>query len=76
MLLKGAHDAVRTRGVVGIATSFLFVYITQYYTEYKYRPVQSIAKACLTGPATTIISGFAHWSGMRGCSVIVTRRPS
>src|SRR5678815_3591594 len=31
----------------------------RYYTEYKYRPVQSIAKACLTGPATTIISGFA-----------------
>jgi len=58
LLLKG-NMMLFAAGVVGIATSFLFVYITQYYTEYKYRPVQSIAKACLTGPATTIISGFA-----------------
>ncbi len=58
LLLKG-NLMLFGAGVVGIATSFLFVYITQYYTEYKYRPVQSIAKACLTGPATTIISGFA-----------------
>ncbi len=28
-------------GVVGIATAQAFVYITQYYTEYKYRPVQA-----------------------------------
>lgn len=46
-------------GVVGILTSFLFVFITQYYTEYRYRPVQEIASACTTGPATTIITGFA-----------------
>ncbi len=46
-------------GVVGMATAFLFVWITQYYTESKYRPVQSIAKASLTGPATNIISGLA-----------------
>ncbi len=58
LLLKG-NMMLFGAGVVGIVTSFLFVYITQYYTEYKYRPVQSIAKACLTGPATTIISGFA-----------------
>lgn len=46
-------------GVVGMATAFLFVWITQYYTESKYRPVQSIAEASLTGPATNIISGIA-----------------
>jgi K(+)-stimulated pyrophosphate-energized sodium pump len=46
-------------GLVGIATSFLFVFITQYYTEHKYRPVQMIAASCTTGPATAIISGFA-----------------
>ncbi|MGH9658609.1 MAG: sodium-translocating pyrophosphatase [Bryobacteraceae bacterium] len=46
-------------GVVGILTSFLFVYITQYYTEYRYRPVRMIAESCKTGPATTIITGFA-----------------
>ncbi len=46
-------------GAVGIVTSFLFVFITQYYTEYRYRPVKSIAEAAQTGPATTIITGFA-----------------
>ena len=46
-------------GVVGVFTSFIFVWITQYYTEYKYRPVRSIADSCLTGPATNIISGIA-----------------
>src|SRR6202789_3837454 len=46
-------------GVIGLATAFLFVWITQYYTESKYRPVQSIAEASLTGPGTNIISGLA-----------------
>src|SRR3989449_9460470 len=46
-------------GAIGIATSIAFVYITQYYPEYRYRPVQSIAAASVTGPATNIIAGFA-----------------
>jgi K(+)-stimulated pyrophosphate-energized sodium pump len=46
-------------GVIGIATAQAFVYITQYYTEYKYRPVKSIADASKTGPATNIIAGVA-----------------
>ncbi|MEO7029362.1 MAG: sodium-translocating pyrophosphatase [Acidobacteriaceae bacterium] len=46
-------------GIIGLCTAFLFVWITQYYTESKYRPVQSIAQASLTGPATNIISGLA-----------------
>src|SRR5207244_6153466 len=45
-------------GVIGIATSIAFVYITQYYTEYRYRPVKSIAAASVTGPAPNIIAGF------------------
>ncbi|HET9086150.1 MAG TPA: sodium-translocating pyrophosphatase [Acidobacteriaceae bacterium] len=46
-------------GILGMFTSFLFVRITEYYTESRYRPVQSIARASLTGPATNIISGLA-----------------
>src|SRR6476620_10293090 len=46
-------------GVIGILMAQAFVYITQYYTEYKYRPVKSIAEASQTGPATNIIAGVA-----------------
>ena len=46
-------------GVIGIVMAQAFVYITQYYTEYKYRPVKSIAEASQTGPATNIIAGIA-----------------
>ena len=46
-------------GVTGILTSLAFVYITQYYTEAKYRPVKEIARASETGPATNILSGFS-----------------
>jgi K(+)-stimulated pyrophosphate-energized sodium pump len=46
-------------GITGIVTSILFVYITEYYTEHRYRPVRSIAESSQTGPATNIITGFA-----------------
>jgi K(+)-stimulated pyrophosphate-energized sodium pump len=46
-------------GIVGILTGFAFVYITQYYTAGAWRPVQEIANASRTGPATNIIIGTA-----------------
>ncbi len=46
-------------GIVGLATSIAFVYITQYYTAGAWRPVQDIAKASRTGPATN--KGRTKW---------------
>ncbi|MBI2861503.1 MAG: sodium-translocating pyrophosphatase [Chloroflexi bacterium] len=46
-------------GLVGIATSIAFVYITQYYTATHWRPVRDIARASVTGPATNIVAGVA-----------------
>ena len=57
-MLSG-HWWLLASGICGIVTSFLFVRITEYYTETRFRPVRSIADASDTGPATNIITGIA-----------------
>ncbi|MBI2844986.1 MAG: sodium-translocating pyrophosphatase [Chloroflexi bacterium] len=46
-------------GLIGLATSLAFVYITMYYTEARFRPVKAIAEATKTGTATNFLSGIA-----------------
>jgi K(+)-stimulated pyrophosphate-energized sodium pump len=46
-------------GLAGMINALAFVYITQYYTESRFRPVKEIAKASETGPGTNIIAGFS-----------------
>src|SRR5579875_3350135 len=49
--MLNAHWWLLGSGICGIVMSFLFVRITEYYTETRFRPVKNIAQASTTGPA-------------------------
>lgn len=46
-------------GLVGISTAYAFVWISKYYTDYKYEPVRTLALASSTGHGTNIIAGVS-----------------
>ena len=43
----------------GLILASVIQVLTQYFTDTKFKPVQEIAESTQTGPATTILSGFA-----------------
>jgi K(+)-stimulated pyrophosphate-energized sodium pump len=45
--------------VLGLALSTVIQLMTSYYTATQFKPVQEIAEASETGPATTILAGFS-----------------
>ena len=45
--------------VIGLVLSSVIQILTQYYTDTKFTPVKEVAHSSITGPATTILSGFA-----------------
>jgi len=57
-------------GLVGIATSVAFVYLTDYYTGKQFRPVRSIADASTTGHGTNVIAGTAVGMESTGLTVL------
>ena len=46
-------------GITGMVCAYIIVLSTQYYTDYAYKPVQSIAEASTTGHGTNIIVGVS-----------------
>lgn len=57
-------------GITGITTAYLFVLITQYYTDYNYSPVRSIAEASKTGHGTNVIAGIGVGLMSTGASIL------
>ncbi len=45
--------------IAGLLAGVIIGRVTEYYTSEHFKPVQDIARASLTGPATNIISGLA-----------------
>ena len=46
-------------GIIGLIITGLIIWITEYYTGTKFRPVLSIAKSSTTGHGTNVIQGLA-----------------
>merc|ERR1719197_1683505 len=63
--------ALQPLGIIGIMTAYVFVLITQYYTDYAFSPVVNIAKASTTGHGTNVIAGVAVGLESTGLATLV-----
>lgn len=68
--LPNAHVWFFMCSAVGVVVSFLFIKITQYYTDYTFEPVKSISKSSQMGHATNIITGLSVGLESTGLPVI------
>jgi K(+)-stimulated pyrophosphate-energized sodium pump len=45
--------------LLGLILAAVIQLLTQYFTDFNYKPVRSVARSTKTGPATTILTGFS-----------------
>lgn len=71
VLSNGSTNGIKLLicALTGLAVTGLLVWITEYYTSTRYRPVRSVAAASETGHATNIIQGLAI--SMEACALPV-----